>query len=321
MSESFPEKYERLSTEFEENLGRQIAPADVGALQQHFEKDLCDWMYEQIWPYFRGIPIEEWSQHESITSEWKCRNSVGLFQSLWGAAEANKRSYIPPDKTDWYAFWLLRLNLGDRTAQEAMELSWLPQFKERDHDGQLQVFAVQMGFGLPEIKGQFFMLYSYAPTLDLRIQATISRLFGDNFQSQKLHDEAVAMDKNLNATFDQYFNGGGVWYVLESDQGMMLTRSKDGSLFNIWSMKEYAEEINDSLCQGTHKVSPMSFRELETQLQAFESKGMRYVYYNRRSNSNPIIVPISKALEIIRTSITEYESTEVGTAIKRGLSQ
>ena len=103
---------------------------------------------------------------------------------------------------------------------------WLLGFKERDREGQLQLFSTVLSKYLPEIQGQLFLLDLYASTLDLRVQATTARAFGDSSQAQKLRAEAVSIDEKLDAAIRQYSTGGSVCYVLESDQGLLVTQSQ-----------------------------------------------------------------------------------------------
>jgi hypothetical protein len=328
MSETLPntinpndEKYDRLGREFADRLGRTDGKSVAKSIHAHFEQDLRDWFYDCVWLYFSGIPQNKWSQNESMAAEFNCRNIVSFFQSIRGTSAATERGYVPATEAHWFTGWLLRLNLGKSAAQQATE-GWFQAFRERDRQGQLQLFSAALAKSLPEIPGKPFLLYLYAPTLDLRVQATTARAFGDTSQAQKLHAEAFATDENLGMAIHQYSTGGSVCYVLESDQGLLLTQSQQyGKLFNLWTQAEYAKQMNEGLYGGKHRISPMDYRELDGQLQRMQLAGRRYVSLDRRISGDVRVIPIGDLLQHVQKTINTVESSELGKAMKRGFEE
>ncbi len=309
------EKYEHLGREFGDNLARSDGASVAKSLHAYFEQDLRDWFYDEVLPYFSGIPEDDWSQSESITAEFNCRQAVSFFQSVRGAAVANERGHVSVGNMEWYTNWLMRLNLGESSAKQATE-GWLRAFNERDREGQLELFSAAMSECLPEIQGKFFLLHVYAPTLDLRVQATTARAFGDGNEAQKLHAEAVSMEQKLDAAIREYSTGGGVCYVLESDQGLLITQSQRyGALFHLWLEPDYAKEMNEGQYGGIHRISPMDYRELEGQLRQFQSAGLRYATVDRRMNGEYRLVAITDMLQHVQQKIAAVDSSVPGKAM------
>ena len=107
------ERYQHLGREFADNLGRSGGVDVAKSLHAHFEQDVRDWFYDRVWPFFSRLPEDAWSQDESMTAEFNCRNAVSFFQAVRGAAAAQERGYVATDNAEWYTDWLLRLNLGE----------------------------------------------------------------------------------------------------------------------------------------------------------------------------------------------------------------
>lgn len=312
------EQYDRLGAEFTDRLHRPDGPRLAKSLHAHFEQDLRDWLYDRIWKYFSGISKEKWSDNAAFTAEIKCRNAVSFLQSVRGVVSATERGYIPTGDAEWYTNWLLRLNLGEAAAKEAIK-HWLLAFKDRDRKTQLQLFTTAMSKCLPEIRGQFFLLTVYAPTLDLRVQATTVRAFGDGSQAQTLHAEAVSLDDKLTAAIRQYLTGGAAYYVLESNQGLLTTRSQEyGSLLHLWTTPDYAREINEGKYDGVHRIAAMNYRELGGQLLEMQIAGQRYVTLDRRMSGDVRVVPIGDLIQHVQKTINAIESSEIGQAMKDG---
>jgi hypothetical protein len=328
MSETIPDtikpigaNYDLIGREFAEVLGRTDGPGFAKLLHAQFEQDLRDWFYDRVWPYFSRIPLDKRSQNASATAEINCRNAVSFFQSVRGTAAATEYGYVSVDKADWYTYWLLRLNLGESTAKQAT-VGWLPRFKERDREGQLQLFSAALSKNLPEIQGQAFFLHVYAPTLDLRVQATTARAFGDTSQAQTLHAEAVSIDDKLRAAIHRYSTGGSICYVLESNQGLLFTQSQQyGTLFHLWTQEEYAKEMNEGQYGGTHRISAMDYRELEGQLRRMQSARQKYVTLDLRMSGDGRLVPISALLQHVQNTINEVDSSELGKAMNSRIKQ
>lgn len=206
-SNTFHRGYQELGRELAENLARSDGTELAISLHGRLERDLCDWFYDRVWPYFSAISPDDWSEDESEMAEFNCRNVVSFFQSLIGAAAAKERGYIPAHKEVWLTDWLLRLNLGDSAAKQANE-SWSPAFRGRDREAQLQLLCSALSRFLPDTQGQFFLLRVYAPTLELRVQATTAEVLGDINEAHRLRDQAVAMDNKLDAAIQHYLTGG-----------------------------------------------------------------------------------------------------------------
>ena len=325
MNQSLPDtidpnnaKYVPLGQELDRNLGRADGVAVAKSLHAHFEQDLQDWFYDRILPCFSGIPLEKWSQNDSITAEYSCRNVISFFQSVRGAAAGVEGGFVPATRTEWYTGWLLRLNLGDSSAEEAKR-EWLPAFIQRNGKDQMAFFSAAMATFLPEVDGKFVILRTHVSSLELRVQATTMRAFGDGSHAQRLHAEAVLRDDRLAAVLDQYSTGGAVCYVLENDEGLLITQwSQYGTLLHVWSTAEYAREINAGQGGGAHSISTVSYRELDGLLQRMQSSGMRYVLLDRRVSGDVKVIPIGSLLAHVQQTINATDSSEIGKAMKQG---
>lgn len=307
-----------MGREFDDNLGRSDGAHVAEALYALFEQDLGDWFYDGLWPYFLPVFQDERSRSES---ELGCRNAVSFLQSFRGAIEAEERGYIPADKEAWYTDWLLRLNVGEAAAEQATQ-AWLPKFRQLDSEKQLVLFRFFLSERLPKSEGQFFLLHFYALTLDLRVRATTATAFGAADEAEELHAEAVSLEGRLDAAIREYSSGGGVCYLLETDEGMLITKLRQyGRCLSLWSRAEYADEMNKSRCGGTQRISPISYRELEGQLQELQSTGMGCVALDQRMNGDVTVVPIGTLLQHVKESVKAVESSELGNTMKRALEE
>ena len=207
---------------------------------------------------------------------------MSFFQAFRGALAATNRRYVPAEKAEWYTDWLLRLNLGELAAKQATE-GWLPGFKATEPDGQLLLLSGVLSEFLPDIQGKFFLLTAYASTLDLRIQATTETAFGNEKEGQRLRSEAVLLDGRLADAIRSYATGGGVFYTIESDQGLLITESPQyGKLFHLWTEPTLAKEIHGKTYGGAHRISCVHYRDTEVELKYMRSAGVRYVTIDRR---------------------------------------
>jgi hypothetical protein len=311
----------RLGKEFGDRLHRADGPAVAKSLHDKFHQDDLDWFGRRVWPYFSHIPLDRWPQKESTMAHLYCRNVVGFFQSVRGATVATERGYVPNVEAQWYTDWLLRLTLGDDAAKQAKE-GLLPQFKQRDLQGQLRLFTAALSTHLPEFQEQFSLLYLYTPTLDLRVQATTVRAFGDTSQAEKLHAEAFSREGKLDGWVSYYWTGGAVCYVLESDQGVLAPQlPESGRLFFLWTQAEQAKEFNEWKYGGKHRITRMDYRELAVQLERFQSAGKVHVILDQRMNDDMKIFPVADFLQHVQNTINAADTSEFGKAMKAGLEK
>lgn len=199
---------------------------------------------------------------------------------------------------------------------------WPQWTQERDRQELLQLLSVALSKCLPELQGKIFLLRLFATTLDLRVQATTARAFGDIPEAEKLDGEAALMDEKLDIAIQQYSSGGSVCFVLENNEGMLVTKfGQFGMSFHLWTEANYAHEINEGQYGGSHRVSPMSYRELQGQLDHMQSIGMQYVALDRRMSGDGSAVPVSLFRRFVEEAIKAVESSEYGRAIKQGLEE
>jgi len=306
-----------LGQDFDDNLGRSDGADVARSLHAHFEQDLRDWFYGQVWPYFTRFSEEQWPHPGSTIDELNGRITVSFFQSICGCTSAIDRAYIPIEKAEWYRNWLLRLNLDESGAKHVTE-GWLPEFDKLDRDGQLQLFLSALSKSFPEMRGRFFLLQLYSTTLDLRVQATTARAFGDGTEARRLYTEAASLDEQYGSEIRRFSTGGGECYVLENDDGLLITVSQQyGSFFHVWTTQDYAQEMNEGRYSGSHRVSLMDFRELAVRIHEMRAIGVRMVTVDRRMNGDGKVLPVLDVLEHVEDAITAVGSTEIGKRIQQ----
>lgn len=317
------ELYQRLGQELVNQLGRSDGAHVAKSLHTQLRQDGTDWFDGHILRYFSGLPDNEWPDdrwpgHGYEFSMIMCTRALWLFQTMRSIVAAKERRYVPEENIGWFTRWLLRLNIaniGELEAKQAAE-EWLPVYQQADHTGQRAMFIGTLGANLPEIQGKQPLLGAYAVTLDLRVQATTAMAFGDVADARKLQAEAVSSEQKLDAAIELYSTGGGCCYVLENDQGLLLIQLEGNRCFCIWSRAEDAEEINKAHYGGIHRISPMSYRYLEGQLEEMQSTGVRMALIDQCMNEEGRILPIESLSALVRQQISAAETSESGRAIK-----
>ena len=204
---------------------------------------------------------------------------------------------------------------GRTKAKKALEV-WLPAYQQADRESQLGMFTATMSIHLPKIRWQLPLLDLYTQTLDMRVQATTAMAFGDVGEARKLQAAVVFREQRFDAAIEIYSTGGGWVYVLRDDRGLLVRQLEGQSLLCIWLKAEDAEVIRSAGFRGRYRVSPMSYRELESQLQWMQSGGMRTVLVDQTMNDGGRVVPTDVFLDGVRQQITAAESSESGRAIK-----
>ncbi len=314
------EIYQRLGQELADQLGRSDGVYVAKSLHTQLEQDGNDWFDGHVMKYFTNVPDNQWPDqkypgHGYLGSLLMCTDAIWFYQSVRGIVAARELCYVTEDKTAWFSQWLLRVNIGEEKTKLAAE-AWLPTYQQADSSGQKTMFIATLGAYLPDIPGKLPLLGAYAGTLDVRVRATTAMAFGDVANARSLQTEANALEEKLDAAIELYDTGGGYCYVLENDQGLLLRKLDGQSLFCIWSDEEDAEEMNRGRYKELHRVSPMSYRELDGQLEQFYSAGIQFVLLDQRMTEEGKIVPIQSMLALVKQQIASAESSEAGKAVK-----
>jgi hypothetical protein len=315
------QRRERLSQELSESFTGIDGTRIVNALQDGFQRDFDEWFYQRLFPYFRRLPLEEWSEAASGDAELACSHAAALFFAFRSGTLAARRKFIPETRVQWFVAWQLRLFAGQSIHDSnSLAARLLPAASGAMHAR--QAFIESLGNCLPRIRALGFVTSLYAETFDLRIEATTCRAFGADRDAHTLYSSAVAREEALGSGIRQHWSGGGSVYVLENDEGVLVKQSRDyGRVFHVWTKPEYADEMNERVCQGTHRVSRMNFRELEGQLRRMQASGIGYLVIDHRVDGELQFMPIGKMLERIRGRIQEVESSELGKLLAQGFRE
>jgi len=113
--------------------------------------------------------------------------------------------------------------------------------------------------------------------------------------------------------FDLVQMGGGCWFALESEQGLVMSESaQNGNLLLIWTSYQLASER----CQQVKgrpplKVSQIDFRELSPLLTRMRDTGMQYVILDTKSGESPRGIPINELIQVIDQTIKKINTYRV----------
>lgn len=306
-----PEPHAEMGREFDERLGRSDGACLARSLHERLEQDLKDWFYDRVFRLFDGVPNTEWSEQDQMTSEFRCRNEVSCFQSIEVARFAEQCGYVAGSDTEWFVDWTLKLNLGQKVFEQSKEMRLHHYWGKSDSDHR-EAFALHLADALPKLDWSIFVIHYYVPLLPLATKATTANSFGDYATAKSTQSEHDKLDSQVAGAIDKYFSGGGNCFVIESQQGLFVPFSEEhGRIFNVWFEAEAAQQHCEELEPG-HRVSPMNFRELESQLMRFQEVDCNVVTVDLGTEQGGKLLPIGTLIEKVQDQIRSVDESEMG---------
>jgi hypothetical protein len=303
------DRFSSFGAELNKELGRTDGEFIAKALHCRLEHDLTDWFYDRVFRIFDGIPESEWSKIDQSMAELRARNEVSCFQAIETAIIARESRYLPAKKSEWFADWCLRLNLGVG-APEAKQYR-LPHYLKKEPDKRGETFSAALAEALPETPYAYYLIVLYTPLLLLLTKATVATAFNDHATARATTYEHNTIDSTLQTALNNFITGGGVCYNLDKDGRMLITESKEyGQIYYVWTTSELAEKMRDKH-EGSVACA-CNYRELHARLsdlkQHIQSVAVDF------GGSEPAVVPIDKFIEIIENAIRNVDRSDFGVA-------
>lgn len=306
------EMYSKFGAEFDNALQRSDGKSVAKLIHARLENDLHNWFYDRIFRMFDSVSASEWSKQDQFMSEIRCRNEVSCIQSIESALMVQESGYIPASKMEWFVQWILKLNLGPG-ADEA-RLNRIPYYQEASNAQHVKLFSAVLANALPKTEHAYFYILLNAPLLFFATKASIAIAFDDHSKAKSIQAEQTKLESQLQVCISKVQTGGGVFYVIENEKGLLTTHSPQyGTLFHIWTN----EHLANTMCLqygNEYNTSTMCYREFIPQLEQLKECGIRFVTLDRELNAEVRIVSVQDVMEVVQKAIDQVDASELGSA-------